>query len=844
MKKTWIAGALAVSALAAVAQQAGLFAVLRHTARIGLQGDGSYLLPTSQLLRPAGRRVAIPGRPVDLAIDSRGRLLAVLNNFNLKLIDAPSGAELATVRTKSTSWSGIAFRPGDREVWASEALRNGPDSLFIWKLSETGAPAGEERIALPGRHPTPVGIAFSADGKTAYIALSRDNALAVIDAESRQVAKTIPIGLAPHAVLFAAQTKRVYVSCRGGLAPKPGAPVGPSSGTQLAVDVLTGSVKNGTLAVVDPESGRVEQWETGRAPSGLALSPDGKTLVVCNGHSDSLSFFDTASGKRTDVKLPAEPDGGLGSQPVAARFLSDTKLAVALAGENALAILETAGGQWKRTGEMPVGWFPTAIAVDAAGRLQIVCVKGTGNTANGKGAFNSRAYEGLLTTLEKLDAGTLKRGQEEVRAANAPKFEPQGGVDRLDRLGIEHVFFVIKENRTYDQVFGDMGRGNSDPKLVMYGRNVTPNHHKLADEWVLLDNFYTSGAISFEGHQWLMQAFVSDYVERALQSAPRGYAWNMSDALTVSPAGFFWQGSRRPLTVRVFGEFSLPHRWSTHTESAVDVVDESELPEWRVFWQAYQSGHWREMVGSKSGVPELAPLMVKEYPAGAMNIPDQMRADVFLDELKKWESAGQAPNVSVICLNNDHTVGTRPNWPTPRAMVADNDLALGRMVEALSRSRFWAKSLILVVEDDAQDGVDHVDGHRTVALAIGPHVRREHLESGYYDQLSMVRTIQEIFGIPPSTRFVRHARAMNAVFTTAADSRPYTALPSNLKFDELNPPLKALNGRRLWAARQSLAMDFSEVDDVPSDVLNRILWWDAKGWETEMPVLRASRRAR
>jgi hypothetical protein len=405
----------------------------------------------------------------------------------------------------------------------------------------------------------------------------------------------------------------------------------------------------------------------------------------------------------------------------------------------------------------------------------------------------------------------------------------------LSSLGIRHVFFIIKENRTYDQVFGDIAKGNSDPKLCVYGRDVTPNQHALAERYVLLDNFHTGGAISFDGHQWLMQAFVSDYVERAFAGSPRGYAWNMSDALTVSPAGFFWQSAKRPLDVRVYGEFGLPARWDPETQSTVD-INERQMLSWSDYWKLYKEGKWQAAVGARSGVPALANILSPRYPYSSTSIPDQIRAEEFLRELAEREKTGEMPNLSVLTLNEDHTNGTRPGSPTPRAMVADNDLALGRIVEALSKSRFWEHSLILVVEDDAQDGFDHVDGYRTVALAIGPHVRRGVVDSNFYTHTSMVRTIQDIFEISPRTRFASSARAMTSVFTPEADVAPYECLPARVALDEMNQPLAALDGRKLWAARQSLAMKWSHPDDVRADVLNRILWWDAKGYATPYPV--------
>jgi hypothetical protein len=351
---------------------------------------------------------------------------------------------------------------------------------------------------------------------------------------------------------------------------------------------------------------------------------------------------------------------------------------------------------------------------------------------------------------------------------------------------------------------------------------------------VTLDNYYTSGAISFDGHQWLMQAFVSDYVERAFGASPRGYAYNMSDSMVVAPTGFFWQGGARPLSVRIFGEFQLPARWDPDKQSAVDITAREQLS-WSQYYKAYRDGSWPSLVGARSGVPALAPYCSKRYPNSTLAIPDQIRAEEFLREFAEHEKNGDLQNLNIIALNQDHTSGTSPAAPIPKAMVADDDLALGRIVEAISKSRFWAKSLILVTEDDAQNGVDHVDGHRTLALAIGPHIRRGVVDSNNYNHLSLVRTIQEIFQIPARTRFLKAARAMTSVFTAEADARPYEHLVPKQAIDEMNPPLKSLSGPRLSAARQSLAMNFSEPDEAPAETLNRILWWDAKGYDAPYP---------
>lgn len=824
------------ASLALLSQATDVFPLLKSAVLLGRQAEGFYLVPTNQLLRPWGTQALIKGRPVDLAFDSIERILAVLNSNGVQLLHAPTGVQFAEIASRTTSYLGIAFRPGDRELWVSEATRHGPDSVLIAVLSEQGRPERTERIGFEG-HPVPAGLAFSPDGERAYVALSRNNSVVVIDTDSRKLVEEIPVGMAPFAIVVSGKHGKVFVSNRGGRRPAGQDSTAPSAGADVIVAPDTGATATGTVSVIDAKTHSVAEVEVGRAPAGMALDPAEGILAVANAHSDSISLIDVKSSSRTDVEIHAYPDGVLGSQPNALAFDPDGEtIYAACGGNNAVAVVRKKDNRWTVAGSIPTGWFPSAVAVDREGALRVVNIKGVGNTADEKGTFFVKAYEGSLLKMEEPPDARLAAATREVRAANSPRLEAAGGVLNPESLGIRHVFFIIKENRTYDQVFGDIPRGNRDPRLVMYGRDVTPNHHALAEQFVLLDNFYASGAISFEGHQWLMQGFVSDYVERSLISAPRGYAWNMSDALTVSPEGFFWQGALRPLDVRIYGEFSLPARWDPEKRIAVD-MDETDLRHWTEYWRLYKEGGWRNAVGSRSGVPALAHLMCTRYPVNSMNITDQLRAEVFIEELAEREKGGKIENLNVITLTSDHTVGTRPGWPAPRAMVADNDLALGRIVEAISKSRFWPESLILVVEDDAQNGVDHVDGHRTVALAIGPDIRRRALDSNHYNHTSMVRTIQVIFGIEPRTRYLKSARPMTSVFTTGADLTPYKCLTPEVALDELNPPLQALAGARRRAARRSLAMNFSDIDDAPQEILNRILWWDSKGYDTPFPSL-------
>jgi YVTN family beta-propeller protein len=828
--------ALAGIALAAMATVPKVFPILKSKAAIGRQEGGFYLLPTNQLLQPWGEQSKIKGRPVDTALDGSKRLLAVLNTRSIDIFDASTSTPLGGVHTRATSYAGVAFRPGTRELWTGETARNGPDGLVIAEVGANGQAGEPQHVALEG-HAVPTGISFSSDGKFAYVALSRNNSVGVFDAATRKLVKEVAAGISPFAVLYSSKTGKIFVSNRGGRRATDKDTKAPTSGSDAVTNPVTGTTTNGTITVIDAETLEPREIPVGLAPSGMALSPDESMLAIANGHSDTVSILNTRTMKREDVKIPSYPEGFIGSQPIAVAFSADGKtIYTACGGINAITLLnhETAG--WKVAGSLPTGWFPSAIAVTADGSLRVVNIKGTGNTDNGKGAFNSTQYEGSLIRLPVPTGAQLAAGTREVIAANAPQLEDAGGVKNLTSLGIQHVLFIIKENRTYDQVFGDLPKANGDPKLVMYGRDVTPNHHALAEKYVTLDNFFTGGAISFDGHQWLMQSFVSDYTERAFAASPRGYAWNMSDALTVAPTGFFWQGAPKIPSVRVYGEFSLPAHWDAEKQLTVD-MNEGDVRSWSEYWRLYKEGKWQGAVGERSGVPALQKIMDTRYPVNDTSIPDQIRAEEYLRELGEFEKNGNMPQISVLTLNEDHTNGTRPGSPTPRAMVADNDLALGRIVEGLTKSRFWSSSLVLVVEDDAQNGLDHVDGHRTVALAIGPHVRRGAVDSNDYNHSSMVRTIQVIFGIPPQTRFVAAARPMTSIFTPEASLDGYRALTPKIALDEMNPAAAGLNGKQKWAAQKSLAMNWHELDDAPQDVLNRILWWAAKGYDKEYPIL-------
>ncbi|HEX5270377.1 MAG TPA: alkaline phosphatase family protein, partial [Gemmataceae bacterium] len=442
---------------------------------------------------------------------------------------------------------------------------------------------------------------------------------------------------------------------------------------------------------------------------------------------------------------------------------------------------------------------------------------------------NSHDHLGSVSLIDVPDAARLATYTETVNANNRLAYsvagleKPRPDAKPLPvplRHGepsvIKHVVYVIKENRTYDQVLGDMKEGDGDPNLVLYGEDVTPNHHKLAREFTLFDNFYCSGVLSADGHQWVNEAYVSDYLEKAFGGFTRSYPYEGSDPLAFASSGFLWDNAlERRRTFRNFGEFvkSPAPRGST----------------WKDMYEEYATGAGKLRFEAKPNVARLGPFTHPGYPGFVLSAPDVYRAKLFVEELKTWERKGDFPDLVYLYLPCDHTSGTKPGFPTPRAMVADNDLALGRAVEAVSKSKFWKDTCFFVVEDDPQNGFDHVDAHRTVALVVSPYTKRKYVDHTNYNQTGMVKTIELVLGLPPMNQLDLSATAMRDCFRDEPDLTPYEAVKGKVALDEMNPPLKELKGQALHWAKESLALDLDDADAADEDTFNRILWHAARG---------------
>ncbi len=435
-----------------------------------------------------------------------------------------------------------------------------------------------------------------------------------------------------------------------------------------------------------------------------------------------------------------------------------------------------------------------------------------------------------LPKLSERVAKNLRRGAIAHAALPARNGQPPRAIP--ERIGepslIQHVVYVIKENRTYDQVFGAIKRGRGHADLCIFGADVTPNQHKLVDQFVLLDNTYCAGILSADGHQWSTTAFSTDYMEKSFAGFPRSYPDGMGeddkDALAYSPAGFLWDNAvAHRKTIRNYGEFMGPKvRWRDQTKKGT--------PDYLACYRTWKGASTEVVFESEPSIESIRPFSPTAYVGWEMSVPDQYRADFVIRELKEFERKGEYPSLVLICLPNDHTSGTSPASPTPASCVADNDLAFGRIVEALSHSRFWNKMAIFAIEDDPQAGWDHVSGYRTTAYCVSPYAKRNAVVSTQYNTTSLIRTIEQILGLPPMNQFDASATPMFDCFSNEPNLTPFESAANLVPLDQMNPDAKAIrDGVLREDALVSAQLNFRDVDKAPEDLLNRILWRARKG---------------
>jgi len=859
---------------------------------VGPRGDGTYVVPTNQLIDPAGTTIDFPGRPVVVTKHPSLPLLAVKNKGDVVLIDTASAALTQTLKMPrdGASFCGLVWRADGSAFWVTSSKQ------YLHRASRQadGSYAFDTEIEVPGPggkgESAPGGIALDEARGLAYVCLSRNNSIGVVDIAAGNVVEEIPVGIAPFDVKL--HRDFLFVTNWGGSRPKDGDQTGPTSGSRVLTDergiANTGSVSViqlqsiGAVKVADGASADVvaemenhvtpmndaKGWTSfdvavGLHPSGMAFSADGNTLFVANANSDTVSMLHTTTIQPGEVQVAKEfvvkPDPGLpfGSAPNAIAVSRDQKyLYVALGGNNCIAALSLATGAVD--GLIPTGWYPGDVQLDAETNvLYVANTKGVGSrneefthiakrvgdyqavTVPPGTYYNSHTHRGSVSiipvpTWEELEdlsyrvASNMRLPQIEA-AMNAKPARKQREVPVPTRPGevspFKHVLYIIKENRTYDQILGDMPQGNGDPSLCHFGRDVTPNHHALAEEFVLLDNFYCNGVLSADGHQWTNEGYVTDYIEKQFGGFTRSYPYDGDDALAYASSGFIWdQVMAKGLTFRNYGEM---------VQAKITPNDAT----WTQIYEQYKNGGDEIKIEATAHIPRLQEHLNPGFIGFPGKVQDVYRAKVFLEEFAEFEKNGNLPNFMIMLLPNDHTVGTREGYPTPRATVADNDLALGQIVDAVSRSSYWPETAIFVVEDDPQAGLDSVDGHRTVAFCISPYTKRGEVVSTHYNQSSMLRTMELILGLDPVNQLTLAALPMTDCFKETPDLTPYTVKPNIIPLDEMNPPVSATRGLQRKYARMSMKMPLDDIDEADEGLFNRILWHSVKGYDVPYPVL-------
>lgn len=798
--------------------------------RVGPAGPGAFVVPTEQVIHPPGKSVAFHGRPVDLAVSVDGKTAYAKSNGSVLVIDTGTWTLRQEVKypqgAGGASMHGLVVSPDGKKLFVSLQAK-----LLPANFAADGSIEWLKPIAIEGTSEHrkgdsyPCGIALLGDDRAA-VCLSMNNTLAIVNLAQGKVEKQIDVGVAPYGVAVSADGAIAFVSNWGGRRAKAGDKTADSAGTDVVVNER-GTASTGNVGVVDLKAGRqIAEIETGLHPADVEMSADGKTLFVANANSDTVSIIDTEK-RAVRETINVRPDEKLlfGSASNALALSKDSQtLYVANGGNNAVAVVDLSESPAKVRGFIPTGWYPGAVVVHEK-TLLVANVKGIGSRdPEAQGKWGSHAYWGTVQQVGIPDAGLLARYTKQVEAdALVPQTlraweKAQTGklpVPVPERVGepsvIEHVLYIIKENRTYDQIFGDMPNGNGDPKLCTFGKDVTPNHHAIASQFALLDNFYCNGVLSADGHAWAMEGLAVDYLEKGFGGWSRSYPFPGDDALAIAPTGFIWDNILlHGLTFRNFGEMSTCH------------------PEPVGTWtQLYQD--WKNKTGKYALKHTMANATLTKYsnpdsPGWNMRVTDQLRADIFLRELAASEKSGQWANLNILYLPEDHTMGTNAGSPTPEAMVADNDLAVGRVVEAVSKSKFWAKTCIFVIEDDPQNGFDHVDGHRSICLVVSPYAKRQAVVSQFYNQTSVLHTIEQMLGCPPMHQFDAMAPLMKDAFTEKADLTPYQCVPNVIPLDKMNPAKVSLSGETLELAEKSEKLRFDLPDLADEDTLNRIVW--------------------
>ncbi len=780
---------------------------------------GPKLLPTGRTLDPAGTVSEVGSMPLAMTLSPSGKEVVVLLNGwreqGVQVVDRATGRILQTL-PQAAAFIGLAFSPDGRTLYASGGNQ---DCIYRYAWADGRATLSDSVVIEPkavGKNGKryPAGLAVSPDGSRLYVAENLTDSLAVVDLSSARVLQRFGVERYPYSVVVDGQGA-VYVSSWGG------------STVAAFTSTATGLSPAGRMS-------------GGRHPSAMLLSRDGSRLFVASGSTDRITVLDPRR-RRTITSIVVTPPGGPGegSTPNALALSEDgTRLFVAEADNNAVSIVDlaaaTAGvagasGADTVSGRVPVEWYPTAV-IARGDSLITLTGKGRGTGPNiagpqpghgrGDAGFDNHQYTlgqttGSIVTTLVARAGAAVLGPLSARVARANRWGETR--EKFVYPPIEHVIYIVKENRTYDQILGDLTQADGDTSLVFFPRVVSPNHHALAERFGIFDRFFVNAEASPDGHNWSMAAYTTDYLQKTVPSnysnRGRTYDWEGTnrgrependDDVSEPVNGYLWNLAQRSgISFRNFGEFVIPQ----------DVNRGDPMP-----------------AGYKGNKPFLRAHTNPDYPSFNMEIRDQVRADVWLAELSGWTHVGTMPRLQILRLPNDHTSGARAGAPTPRAHVADNDLALGRIVAALSKSPFWKNTVLFVLEDDAQNGPDHVDSHRSPLIVISPWSAGGVIHR-FANTTDVLLTIEEILGLGSLSQFDQFGRPLRDIWSKSPDLRPYATLVPAVNLDEVN----RANTRE---ARESARLELRFEDIADESLFNQILWRTIKGDAVPYPGAR------
>jgi YVTN family beta-propeller protein len=887
----------------------------------GPQSNGSWVVGDGQVITPAGTQVnlgiRVRAKAVALNPSLKNHTAAVLTlgaSEAVEIFDTDTGTVLQNYvpfgQDSSGSYSGIAYSADGKYLVFSQdssnvTIANVSDDGLLKDGVQVSVPADNSFIQCFPNSPIgpysrpcgefyspstsyPGGVALSKDGKSAYALLNQNNTLTKIDLTAKvpKQGKQIRVGNAPNSIVLSADGTTAYVSNEGGRAATAADFQIYSAGTPIVADAVVASAITGTVSVVDLATLKVTATvSTGLHPTGMAFY--GRSLLVANTYSDSLSVIDTASNKvvRTinlalPIGVPGAAAPAYGAAPNSIAVDNKRNVAyVALYNANAVAVVDlTNGAATPVLGMIPVAYAPSSVVLDANNnQLLVANDKGVGTRYSfecdyGVCNYNTHQDNGTVSIVPVPDSVTLASMSSQVYQNNHwdlwqniqsasggnPKTPPVAIPAKIgDPSLIKHVFLIIRENRTYDQILGDVAAGNGAPALAVFGSGVTPNAHKLVKRFPLFDNFYDPSRQSADGHQWIVEGMAPYADDIQSPDWNRSYpGGNAGDAMAYTKNGFvFSAASAAGLPVKIYGEY-------VENDTFLQPDGSTTEPSWTEFYNdalAFESGsqptlYYQNTVQAEASVPAVSNHLIKNFPQFDTYIPDQFRVDIWIQDFRNDVKAGTVPALSILWVMCDHTGGP----PTPEAQQADNDLAIGRIIDYISHSNVWSSSAIFLEEDDAQNGVDHVDGHRSPGYIVSPYtVQGGPADHTYYTQVNMTRTIEQILGLKPMNQFDLVASPMRTAFvkgTPPADNfKPWSHVKNLIPLDEGvtaavvgkndTPAIKALRAGWLQKKTEIFAGKQHKPDAEDPDTVNHLNWYMTTGFKVPYPGENAVRPA-